>query len=256
MERTNAVGAPAIEASGLVKQFGAVRALDRLDLTVPRGMIYGLLGPNGAGKTTLIRALVGLIRPDAGRVRVLDCEYPAGADAARGAIGYMTQAPALYGDLSVRQNLEFFARVFGLNDAAARRERIGDVLALVDLRDRGDTPVGALSGGLRQRASLACALVHRPRLLLLDEPTVGVDPQLRQSFWSYFRRLADSGVTLVVSSHVMDEAERCDRLGLIRAGKLLAEGTAAGLRARAGRDTLEDAFLALAGAAPAGGDPA
>jgi ABC-2 type transport system ATP-binding protein len=251
MERTKGAEAPAVEAAGLVKQFGAVRALDGLDLTVPRGAIYGLLGPNGAGKTTLIRALVGLVRPDAGRVRVLGHVYPAGAAVARAAIGYMTQAPALYGDLSVRQNLEFFARVFGLHDAAARKERVGEVLALVDLRDRGDTAVGALSGGLRQRASLACALVHRPDLLLLDEPTVGVDPQLRQSFWRYFRRLADEGVTIVVSSHVMDEAERCDRLGLMRAGKLLAEGTAESLRARAGRPTLEEAFLALAGALPA-----
>ena len=150
----------------------------------------------------------------------------------------------------MRENLEFFARVFDMNDTARRKARIQEVLELVDLADRQTSPVANLSGGMRQRVSLACALVHRPRLLLLDEPTVGVDPQLRHAFWTYFRTLAASGVTLVVSSHVMDEAERCDRLGLMRAGKLLAEGTAASLRAQTGQATLEDAFLALAGVLP------
>ncbi|MGI8586104.1 MAG: ABC transporter ATP-binding protein [Chloroflexia bacterium] len=237
-----------VEAAGLVKQFGAVRALDGLDLTVPAGMIYGLLGPNGAGKTTLIRTLVGLVRPDAGTLRVLGHAMPGGAAAIRAATGYMTQVPALYGDLSVQENLEFFARVFGLDDTTARKARIGEVLDLVELSGRASTPVGNLSGGMRQRVSLACALVHHPRLLLLDEPTVGVDPQLRHSFWTYFRSLVDGGVTIVVSSHVMDEAERCDRLGLMRAGRLLAEGTADSLRVETGQATLEDAFLALAGA--------
>ncbi len=239
-----------VEVAGLVKQFDGVRALDDMHLTVPAGMIYGLLGPNGAGKTTLIRALLGLVRPDTGTVRVLGHPIPAQAAAVRGRIGYRTQAPALYSDLSVRENLEFFARVFDMNNVAQRKARIQEVLELVELADRQTSPVANLSGGMRQRVSLACALVHRPRLLLLDEPTVGVDPQLRHAFWTYFRTLAGGGVTLVVSSHVMDEAERCDRLGLMRAGKLLAEGTAASLRAQTGQATLEDAFLVLAGVLP------
>ncbi len=245
---------PVVAVQGLVKQFGAVRALDGLDLTVPAGLIYGLLGPNGAGKTTLIRSLVGLVRPDAGTVHVLGKRLPAEADAVRAMVGYMTQVPALYSDLSVWENLEFFARVFGLSNAVERRARIREVLTLVELSDRANSPLGDLSGGMRQRASLACTLVPRPRLLLLDEPTVGVDPQLRQAFWTYFRALVDDGVTIIVSSHVMDEAERCDRLGLIRAGRLLAEGTAAGLRATTGAPTLEAAFLQLAGAAPLSAD--
>ncbi len=250
MSTNNGQGAPVVETAGLVKQFGAVRALDGLDVTIPGGIIYGLLGPNGSGKTTLIRALVGLVRPDAGTVRVLGHPMPASGAAARPQIGYMTQAPALYSDLSVAENLDFFARVFGLNEAGARKARIQEVLQLVELDTRARDPVANLSGGMRQRVSLACALVHRPRLLLLDEPTVGVDPQLRQAFWTYFRTLVDSGVTIVVSSHVMDEAERCDRLGLIRAGKLLAEGTATSLRAQTGQTTLEAAFLVLAGVVP------
>lgn len=250
MHTNDGAGAPVIEASGLVKQFGAVRALDGLDVTIPAGIIYGLLGPNGAGKTTLIRALVGLVRPEAGQMRVLGHPLPNEAAAVRPQIGYMTQVPALYSDLSVAENLDFFARVFGLTDGATRKARIAEVLQLIELDTRACDPVGNLSGGMRQRVSLACALVHRPRLLLLDEPTVGVDPQLRHAFWTYFRTLVDGGVTIVVSSHVMDEAERCDRLGLIRAGKLLAEGTAAGLRAQTGQPTLEAAFLVLAGVNP------
>ncbi|HUS15484.1 MAG TPA: ABC transporter ATP-binding protein [Chloroflexia bacterium] len=235
-----------IVVEDLVKQFGPLRALDGLALSVPRGMIYGLLGPNGSGKTTLIRTLVGLVRPDRGTVRVLGRSVPADAAAVRGQIGYMTQVPALYSDLSVTENVDFFARVFDL-PAGERATRVREVLDLVELLDRAGTPIANLSGGMRQRVSLACALVHRPRLLLLDEPTVGVDPQLRHAFWTYFRRLAADGVTILVSSHVMDEAERCDRLGLMRAGRLLAEGTAVSLRAQTGRPTLEEAFLDLAG---------
>jgi ABC-2 type transport system ATP-binding protein len=157
-------------------------------------------------------------------------------------VGYMTQAHALYEDLTVAENISFFAEMCGLAD----RARVDEVLDLVDLRDRAGSPVRTLSGGMKQRTSLACALVHRPRLLLLDEPTVGVDPQLRVGFWTYFRQLAAGGVTLVVSSHVMDEAERCDRLGLLQQGKLLAEGPPEALRAQAGAATLEEAFLHFA----------
>jgi ABC-2 type transport system ATP-binding protein len=255
MSNNNGHG-PAVEVAGLVKQFGAVRALDGLSITIPRGIIYGLLGPNGSGKTTLIRALIGLVRPTSGSVRVMDHDVLREAAKVRAGIGYMTQSPALYNDLSVGENVDFSARIFGLNDGAKRKERISQVLQLVGLEQRASTPVSNLSGGLRQRALLACALVHQPSLLLLDEPTVGVDPQLRHSFWRYFRTLADSGVTLIVSSHVMDEAERCDRLGLMLAGRLLAEGTAAELRARAGSDNLEDAFLVFSGTDPLPASPA
>jgi ABC-2 type transport system ATP-binding protein len=245
---------PAIVVQGLVKKFGEQRAIDGITLTVPSGIIYGLLGPNGAGKTTLIRSLVGLVRPDAGTIQVLGHTMPGGAGPVSAATGYMTQAAALYADLSVRENLSFFARVFGV-PARERAARIDEVLDLVELRDRAGSSVANLSGGMRQRLSLACALIHRPRLLLLDEPTVGVDPQLRYAFWTYFRQLVAGGVTILVSSHIMDEAERCDRLGLMRNGRLLAEGTAAELRAQTGHANLEDAFLALSGVLEPGAAP-
>lgn len=232
---------PVVQATELHKHFGSLHAVDGMDLTVQAGEIYGLLGPNGSGKTTLIRLLVGLLRPTAGRAAVLGRTMPNKPVLAQ--VGYMTQAPALYDDLGARENVAFFAAICG----GASRARIDEILALVDLADRADSLVRTLSGGMKQRLSLACALVHRPRLLLLDEPTVGVDPQLRVSFWSYFRQLAAQGVTLVVSSHVMDEAERCDRLGFVRQGRLLAEGSAATLRAQAGAATLEEAFLHFAG---------
>ena len=234
----------AIILDSVIKRFGAITAVDGLSLAIPAGITYGLLGPNGAGKTTLIRLVAGLLRADAGMVRVLGAAMPDKAILAR--IGYMTQAHALYTDLSVRENVAFFGAMAGCTD----RTRIDEVIALVDLADRADSLVGTLSGGMKQRTSLACALVHRPALLLLDEPTVGVDPQLRVQFWTYFRQLNAEGVTILVSSHVMDEAERCDRLGFVRQGRLLAEGSSAELRQRAGTATLEEAFLAFAGDAP------
>lgn len=233
-----------IRTEGLRKQFGANRAVDGLDLSIPPGQIYGLLGPNGSGKTTLIRLLLGLLRPTDGRAIVLGAEMPNKPVLSQ--IGYMTQAAALYDELTARDNVAFFAAMYSTREPIGR-ERIDEVLNLVELLDRGSAQAHTLSGGMKQRLSLACAIVHRPRLLLLDEPTVGVDPQLRAAFWDYFRRLAANGVTIVVSSHVMDEAERCDRLGFMRGGRLLAEGTAAELRAQAGAATLEDAFLGFAG---------
>jgi len=230
----------AVEVDGVVKRFGRQVALDGVDLRVRRGEVYGLLGPNGAGKTTLIRCLVGLVRPDSGTVTVLGRRLPDLAVLAR--VGYMTQAAALYPDLSVAENLRFFAAISGAPG------HLDDVLRLVDLEERRGSIVSTLSGGMRTRVSLACALVHRPELLLLDEPTVGVDPQLRAQLWDGFRAMTANGTSIVVSSHVMDEAERCDRLGLIRFGRLLAEGTADELRRRAGSDRLEDAFLRLSAA--------
>lgn len=229
-----------VETRELHKHFGVIRAVDGIDLAVRAGEIYGLIGPNGSGKTTLIRLIIGLLRPTSGGIQLLGEAVPNKGILAQ--VGYMTQASALYEELTVRENVAFFARMCGRMDA----EWMNEVIELVDLQDRSRSIVRTLSGGLRQRTSLACALAHRPRILLLDEPTVGVDPQLRATFWSYFRRLADRGVTLIVSSHVMDEAERCDRLGFMRRGKLLAEGTAAELRSTQQTDTLEEAFLRFA----------
>lgn len=231
----------AVDAQGVRKRFGTIEALRGLDLAIRAGEIYGLLGPNGSGKTTFIRCVAGLLRPEAGTLTVLGGAPRAAVSAGR--IGYMTQAPALYGDLSVDENLRFFAALHGVAHAD---ERIVEALRTVDLLDRRRSVVNTLSSGMRTRVSLAATLLHRPSLLLLDEPTVGVDPLLRQEFWAYFRKLAASGTTLLVSSHVMDEASRCDRLGLIRAGAVLAEGSANELVARAGTADLESAFLALA----------
>jgi len=230
----------AVQATDLCKYFGTVHAVDGLTLSVRSGEIYGLLGPNGSGKTTLIRLLIGLLKPNGGTVTLLGQTMPDKTILKQ--VGYMTQASALYEDLAVRENVQFFAEMSG----GASREQVDEVVTLVELGDRASDLVRTLSGGMKQRTSLACALVHRPQVLFLDEPTVGIDPQLRAAFWAYFRQLADAGVTLIISSHVMDEAERCDRLGFIRQGKLLAEGSSAELRSRAGAATLEEAFLRFA----------
>ena len=227
----------AVEVDGVAKRFGSITALDKVTLKVRRGEVYGLLGPNGAGKTTLIRSLVGLVAPEQGTVMVLGQRMPQLDVLAR--VGYMTQQAALYPDLSAEENVRFFGAING------RVDGVREALEIVDLWDRRKSVVGTLSGGMRTRCSLACALVHKPDLLLLDEPTVGVDPQLRIQLWGRFRKMAAAGTSILVSSHVMDEAERCDRLGLIRFGRLLAEGTVPELKAKAGVDRLEDAFLKL-----------
>ncbi len=235
---------PVIETKGLRKEFPGLVAVDSLDLRVARGTLYGLIGPNGSGKTTAIKVIVGLMRASAGEARVLGERVPLRTNRHR--LGYMPQDIAIYPDLTVRENLEFFAGLYSIP-----KPRIGsrteEVLKVVDLLDRKDGLVSHLSGGMRHRVSLACALVHDPEVLFLDEPTVGIDPMLRVQFWEYFRHLNTQGVTIVVSSHAMDEAERCDRLGFMRDGRLLAEGTAGELRARAGAGSLEEAFLLFAG---------
>jgi ABC-2 type transport system ATP-binding protein len=233
--------APAVEAVGLRKRFGKIEAVDGVDLELAPGRIYGLLGPNGSGKTTLIRMLAGLARATSGEARILGTKMPSRPMLAQ--IGYMPQAEALYPELSVEENVAFFARLEGRADRAS----IERVLELVELLDRKGSPVLQLSGGMRRRLSLAITLVHEPPVLFLDEPTVGVDPALRVQFWGHFRRLAGAGTTILVASHVMDEADRCDELLFMRAGRVIAHGTGAELRASAGADDLEAAFLQFAG---------
>ena len=229
----------AVSIEDVSKSFGHLQALNGVSLRVRKGEIYGLLGPNGSGKTTLIRLICGLLGANSGDVNVLGQRMPQVGVLRH--IGYMTQQAALYPALSVEENVRFFAAIYGAEGG------VKEALELVQLYDRRSSVVQTLSGGMRQRCSLACALVHRPDLLLLDEPTVGVDPQLRVQFWESFRRMAANGTTLIVSSHVMDEADRCQRLGLIQYGKLLAEGTPAEIRAMGGSQNLEEAFIALAG---------
>jgi ABC-2 type transport system ATP-binding protein len=229
---------PAVAVEGLVVVRGGTRALDGLDLAVRRGAVTGLLGPNGSGKTTLMRCVVGTQRVGAGRVRVLG--LPAGATPLRSRIGYLTQSPSVYADLTVRENLRYFASVLGV--PRARVDRATATVALTDIAGR---LAGKLSGGQRARVSLAVALLGEPELLVLDEPTVGLDPLLRRDLWTLFHQLSAAGTTVLVSSHVMDEARHCDQLVLLRDGKLLATGTPDGIQARTGADHLEDAFLRL-----------
>ncbi len=209
-----------------------------IDLRLGRGVVCGLLGPSGCGKTTLMRAIVGVQRDVRGRVDVLG--VPAGSASLRPRVGYVTQAPAVYGDLTVAENLRFFARVLN-----APRGREAEVTDLVGLAGASNQLVRALSGGQRARVSLATALVGKPELLVLDEPTVGLDPVLRRDLWSTFHELASEGVSLLVSSHVMDEAERCDELVLMRDGRMLTQATPAALLEQTGTSDVEHAFLHL-----------
>ena len=243
---TSTAAAPAVEAIGLQKRFGEIQAVDGIDLALAPGRIYGLLGPNGSGKTTLIRLLTGLARATGGEARILGTKMPSRQMLAQ--IGYMPQAEAIYPELSVGENLTFFARLEGQTDPAA----IDRTLDLVELRGRKGTPALELSGGMRRRLSLACTLVHDPKVLFLDEPTVGVDPALRVQFWTHFRRLAAAGTTILVASHVMDEADRCDELIFVRDGKVIGRGTGAEIREKAGQKDLESAFLILSGLDPEG----
>ena len=217
---------------------GGTTVLHDLSFGVEPGTVTGLLGPSGSGKSTLMRAIVGVQIVAGGRVEVLGS--PAGARELRSRVAYVTQAPSVYGDLTLRENLVYFARILG-----ASRERIDRALETVGLADVASRQVRTFSGGQHSRASLATALLGDPELLVLDEPTVGLDPVLRRDLWQTFRGLAAGGATLLVSSHVMDEAERCDRLLLLREGRLLADETPAELRAQTGKQSLDDAFLAL-----------
>ena len=232
----------AIEISDLVVERGANRVLHGISAQIPRGSVTGLLGPSGSGKTTLMRCLVGAQQVRSGTVTVLGA--PAGSRPLRDRIGYVTQAASVYDDLTVVENLTFFARVLGIG-----RSAVDAAVEAVDLGDNRTQVVGSLSGGERSRASLAVALLGTPEVLVLDEPTVGLDPVLRRDLWALFHRLAEAGTTVLVSSHVMDEAERCDRLLLMRQGRIIADGPPDEIRERTGAVDIEDAFLRLVEAA-------
>ncbi len=212
----------AVTARGLTKSFGQLQVLNDLSISIPRGSTYCLLGPNGSGKTTFIRAIVGLIRLDGGEMRVLD-QPVANVGKIYSKIGYMTQHRALYPDLTLQENMEFYAGLYGI-EGRKRSEKISELLDWVDLAEHRNRLAGTLSGGMYQRLSLACTLIHEPELLLLDEPTVGVDPKLRQAFWEYFDRLATKGVTILITTHLMDEAEQCKIVGYMRRGTMVTEG--------------------------------
>jgi ABC-2 type transport system ATP-binding protein len=245
--------ATAVRTRGLTKRFGKLVAVDHLDLTVRTGELYGFLGPNGAGKSTTLRMLCGILEPTEGEGQVLGIDLLRDPERVKSAIGYMSQRFSLYDDLTVLENLTFYSRVY-MVPRAARARRIEQMLRLADLGGRERQLAGHLSGGYRQRLALACALVHGPQLIFLDEPTAGVDPVSRRTFWALIRRLADDGTTILVTTHYMDEAELCDTLGFIYQGRLIVEGSPARIKREAfGRpvieleaDLLRDAAEALA----------
>jgi ABC-2 type transport system ATP-binding protein len=233
-----------IRTQGLRKQFGDLVAVDRLDLAVHRGEIFGLLGANGSGKTTTIRMLTGLLEPTSGRAWVAGIDVVAEPETVRRRIGYMSQRYGLYDDLTAEENIRFYAGLYGLvgREGRARVEELIDTLSFAPRRRQ---LAGTLSGGWKQRLSLACATAHRPDVLFLDEPTAGVDPAARRHFWQVIRGLAADGTTILVTTHYMDEAERCGRLAMLWQGRLVAMGSTGEITAQLGQPTLEDAFIAL-----------
>lgn len=231
-----------VEARGLVRRYGDLVAVDGLDFMVEKGEVYGLIGPNGSGKTTVIKLVCGLLKPHAGSVRVLgmhvaDPKLPH-------QIGYMPQEIAIYPDLTVHDNVRFFGEVYGLSKKEVEK-REEELLDFAGLTEKRNALASTLSGGLKHRLSFACTLVHTPKVLFLDEPTVGVDPELRFSFWEFFYDLRKKGVTTIITTHYMDEARKCTRVGLIRRGKMVAEDHPKKLMEKTGTDSLEDVFLAF-----------
>ncbi|HUF31384.1 MAG TPA: ABC transporter ATP-binding protein [Gemmatimonadaceae bacterium] len=234
----------AVRVRGLRKEFGDLVAVEGLDLEIRRGEVFGLLGPNGSGKTTTIRMLCGLIEPTAGEGTVVGRELRNDADAIRRDIGYMSQKFGLYDDLTVTENLRFYSSVYGLR-GATRKARARELLDELHLTSRRDQLAGTLSGGWKQRLALACATAHRPSLVFLDEPTAGVDPAARRHFWQIIYRLSEAGTTILVTTHYMDEAERCERLAFLSRGHLIGLGTVDEVTRQFGERTIEDVFIAL-----------
>lgn len=234
----------AVDIRELTRRFGALTAVSRLTLAVQRGEVFGLLGPNGSGKTTTIRMLCGLLEPSEGDATVAGVDVRAAPERVKTQIGYMSQRFGLYEDLTVRENLEFYGGIYGLS-GAAQRERTDQVVAFLGIGGRLGQLAGELSGGWKQRLALGCALLHQPPVLFLDEPTAGVDPAARRNFWRTIHDLAQGGTTVLVTTHYMDEAQRCDRLGMMSLGHLIALGTPAQVAQQVGGKTLEDAFIIL-----------
>jgi len=246
------------QADAVSKMFGDLWAVDRVTLGIPRGEIYGLVGPSGSGKTTLIRMLCGLALPTGGTAKLLGSSMPSERRAVEHRFGYMPQERAVYRDLSIAENLLFFGQIYGMSRARIA-ERTRELLDLMKLSDRGKQRADRLSGGEKQRLSLACSLLHEPEALLLDEPTIGLDPSLRREFWDHFHQLNAAGRTILLTTHYLNEAEWCDRVGLMQQGRMIAEGTPDDLKAEAttrsgqARPDMEEVFLILTQESVAGG---
>ena len=235
---------PAVETTALRKTFGSLVAVDKLDLTIARGEVFGLLGPNGSGKTTTIRMLCGLLTPTSGRALVVGLDVATSAELVRGRIGYMSQRYGLYDDLTVYENLRFYASVYGLH-GAERDNRLESHMKAIGIGEFRSQLAGTLSGGWKQRLALACATAHEPEMLFLDEPTAGVDPAARRAFWKSIYDLAERGTTILVTTHYMDEAERCQRLAFLSRGHLIGLGTVKEILAQFHQPTIEDVFIEL-----------
>jgi ABC-2 type transport system ATP-binding protein len=233
-----------VETRGLTRRFGTVAAVRDLTIRIEKGEVFGLLGPNGSGKTTTIRMLCGLLEPSAGSAMVAGIDVSVAPEQIRQRIGYMSQRFGLYEDLTVSENLNFYAGIYGLT-GRERRSRVAEIVAFVGVANRQHQLAAELSGGWKQRLALGCALLHRPAVLFLDEPTAGVDPAARRSFWLAIHELAAQGTTVLVTTHYMDEAERCQRLAMLSGGHLIALGSPAEVAAQVGGKTLEDAFILL-----------
>ncbi len=244
INRINTDGEPAVRTTALRKVFGSLVAVDNLDLEIHRGEVFGLLGPNGSGKTTTIRMLCGLLEPTSGRATVAGIDVATDPEGVRRRIGYMSQRYGLYDDLTIRENIRFYASMYGLRGSrrAVREESLLDDLGL---RPRQDQMAGTLSGGWKQRLALACATAHEPDMLFLDEPTAGVDPASRRLFWDWIYALAQKGTTILVTTHYMDEAERCQRLGFLSRGHLIALGTVGEVTKAFNQPSIEDVFIEL-----------
>lgn len=230
----------AVLVKDVTQMYGKTTILKNIDLKVEKGEIIGFLGPSGSGKTTLVKAIIGMIKPASGEIKILDTKIPSLKACEN--IGYMAQSDALYEDLSGMDNILFFASLYEIDKKKAK-ERAKELLAMVLLQDDGKKLVKNYSGGMKRRLSLAIALIHDPKLVILDEPTVGIDPLLRREFWKEFKKLNSQGTTLIITTHVMDEAENCDTLALIRDGKVIAKGSPEELKVNTGTKTLEEAFL-------------